>query len=268
MNQPGAIGGPGENDSMTGVEDVMGGHRDDVIVGDAVHNLISGDPQPPIVNVPPDPPLPPGPPGGHFGDDHITTRDEGPDTVDCTSGTADVHVADRLDASINCETVDRPPEPPPPPPAVAPSRGSNEKVVISGPSSAGRVRVGRNGVLRLAGNVITCPRAGGPCAVTTVVRARIKTSVAWASASAKRKGRMQTLRLGSSAYRIKEPASAAGGGFNRGAVRARLSRRALRLLERRKAIRSTVRVTVTWERTTTTRRISVILKPPAGPRRR
>jgi hypothetical protein len=103
--------------------------------------------------------------------------------------------------------------------------------------------------------------------VTTVVSARLRTSVAWASASAKR-ARMRTLRLGSSAYRIKVPTVATGSGFNRGAVRARLSRRALRLLERRKAIRSTVRVSVTWERTTTTRRIGVILKPPASARHR
>ena len=94
MTQPNTLGAPGENDTIIGVEDVMGGHADDVIVGDASQNLISGDPQPPVVNVAPDPPPPPGPPGGRFGNDHITTRDAGRDTVDCTGGTGDVHIAD------------------------------------------------------------------------------------------------------------------------------------------------------------------------------
>jgi Ca2+-binding RTX toxin-like protein len=111
MNQPATLGAPGEGDTIVGVEDIMGGHAGDTIVGSSVENLIAGDPLPPVVNVPPDPPLPPGPPGGHFGNDHITTRDASRDVIDCTEGTQDTLVADRSDAHINCEIVDVPAPP-------------------------------------------------------------------------------------------------------------------------------------------------------------
>lgn len=111
MGAPTTLGAPGESDTITGVEDMMGGHGSDTISGDAGVNLIYGDPV--LVDGPaaPGPPPPPAPPGGYFGNDTINTRDSVADTVDCSGGTADSLVADRLDAHLNCETVDVPPPP-------------------------------------------------------------------------------------------------------------------------------------------------------------
>jgi hypothetical protein len=254
MTQPTAIGAPGEGDTIVGVEDVMGGHADDVIVGDAVQNLISGDPQPPIINVPPDPPLPPGPPGGHFGNDHITTRDTGPDTIDCTEGSADVSIADALDAVINCENLQRPAKP-----GEAAAQSPNlapAAVKISGKRSAGRVRVGRDGSLRLSKHVIACP-VGAACAVQTAVTARMTGATARKARLITKKARSRqrrTYRLGSAKYTIK-----AGGAA---AARSRLTKKGIRGLTRLKRTRVTVTVGVTRDAKTTRKKIDVTLLAP------
>jgi hypothetical protein len=257
MTQPNTLGAPGENDTIIGVEDIMGGHNGDVIIGDAVHNLISGDPQPFVFNVPPDPPAYP-PAGAHAGDDHITTRDAGPDTVDCTEGTADVHVADGLDASINCENravpacsdgkdndgdgksdaadpgcesaTDESESPDPPPPA-----GNAPKPRITGPSKAGKVTVKKDGSLTLAKNIVICPKGNASCKVTNAVAAG-KT------------------KLGSRSYTLK-----AG---KKGAASSKLTKKRLSQLKKRKSMKSTVTIKAALGAQTVTKKVSVTLKAP------
>jgi Ca2+-binding RTX toxin-like protein len=254
MTQPNTLGAPGEGDTIIGVEDVMGGHSDDVIIGDALQNLISGDPQPPIVNVPPDPPLPPGPPGGHFGNDHITTRDTGPDTIDCTEGAGDVSVADALDAVINCENLQRPETPKPT--ATQSPNSAPAKIKISGQRSAGRVRVARDGSFALRRHVITCP-SGAACAVTTSADARLSGAVARRArltTNATRSKKSRTYKLGSAKYTIKAGRKAA--------ARSRLTKKGLRGLTRLKTIKTTVTVRVVRAAKTTTKQVTVTLLAP------
>ncbi len=256
MTQPNALGAPGEGDTMAGVEDVMGGHADDVIIGDAVQNLISGDPQPPIINVPPDPPLPPGPPGGHFGNDHITTRDSGPDTVDCTEGGADVSVADALDAIINCENLQRPA----PAPAAPPASTASGKVTISGKRSARSLRVSRDGSFRLTKHVIACP-AGAACAVRTSVNARMSGATARKARLTNRKTTSKakrTYNLGGAKYTIKAGTKAT--------ARAKLTKKGLRALTRLKKASVTVTVRVTRDAKATTKPVLVTLLAPKATR--
>jgi hypothetical protein len=138
----------------------------------------------------------------------------------------------------------------------------DEKAKIGGPNSAGRITVSKDGSFKLPRNIITCPESGGACAVKTSASARIRTS-AKASASAKKKKKLttKTVSLGGGTYTIKRKTAQAAT-VNRGAVRGKLTKKGLRLLKQRKAIRSTVNVRVVWEGVTTTRKISVIFKAP------
>jgi hypothetical protein len=243
----------------------MGGNRDDVIVGDAIHNLISGDPAAFVFNVPPDPPAYPAPPGGHAGNDNINTRGDGPDTVDCTGGTADVHVADAADASINCENQQRPPQcsdgidndsdgkaDHPADPGCESAADATEspdpggpgaKPTISGPANGGRINVKKDGSFALGRNVITCPAGSAACKVTNAVSAA--------------KGKT---KYGSRSYTLKAGA--------KGAARSKLTKKRLSTLRKRKTLRARVAVKVVMAGTTTSRTIRVTLKPPKRARKR
>jgi Ca2+-binding RTX toxin-like protein len=256
MTQPTTLGAPGEGDTILGVEDVMSGHSDDVIIGDAVQNLISGDPQPYVVNVPPDPPEYPAP-HSHSGNDHITTRDAGPDTVDCTAGSADVHITDAVDATINCETVDRGGGSGGGTPSSSQPAARRGNATISGKSSAGSVRVSKDGSFRLAKHVVACSAGDGSCSVRTSVTARLSGPVARKArlSTDKRASKARrTYALGGTRYTIK-----AG---RRGTARAKLTTKGLRALRRLRSIGSTVEIRVARGKVTKKRKVSVLLKAP------
>jgi Ca2+-binding RTX toxin-like protein len=238
MTQPTTLGAPGENDTIVGIEDIMGGHRGDTIIGDAANNLIAGDPLPPVFNIPPDPPAYPFPPGGHAGDDHITTRDASYDVVDCTEGSADVHIKDNSDATINCESVNPGIVDTPPPPQL------QAKATISGGSSAGSIRVAKDGSFRLPKHVITCPKGDAACKVTN--------SIADAKAS--------KTKLGSRSYTLKAGA--------KGAARSKLTKKRLSRLKKRKSWKAAVTIKAVVKGQTTTKKVKVTLKAPKRPKSR
>jgi Ca2+-binding RTX toxin-like protein len=261
MSAPTTLGAPGENDTVVGIEDLMGGHRGDTIIGDAAPNLIAGDPLPPIFNIPPDPPAYPGAPGGHAGDDTINTRDSSPDVVDCTEGTADIHIADALDASINCENVpvlpqcsdkkdndndgkvDHPADPGCDGPNDETESGeviTTRAVTVSGAASAGSVRVAKSGSFTLKKHVITCPAPKGAtaCKITNAV----------AAATGKKE------KLGGRSYTLKAAA--------KGAANAKLTKKYLSRLKRRKSLKAVFTIKGVVDGKATTKKVKVTLKAP------
>jgi hypothetical protein len=251
LGAPDRFGAPGEADIVVGIEDVSGGHAADVIVGDALHNLLVGDP-PPAIAVPPNPPLPAEPSGARSGDDHITTRDGGPDTVDCAGGSGDVHVADLSDASYNCEQLDRPPSRVGRPTdgagfaSAARRRASPRPAIIERRKkrrSRGEraVTVRPDGTLRLAAVVIVCPAGSGACAVRTTVREQ------------RLPGR-DAVTLGGASYLVRPGTKARAHG--------KLTARGLRLLSRRRSIAATMDITAVRGSARTQRSVRVRLLRP------
>jgi Ca2+-binding RTX toxin-like protein len=268
MGAGNTLGAPGENDTLVGIEDIMGGHRGDTIIGDAGPNLIAGDPLPPLFNIPPDPPAYPAAPGGHAGDDNIDTRDASRDIVDCTEGTADVHLSDALDASINCENIpplpqcsdkkdndndgkiDHPADPGCESPTDDTESGdtvvTDRRVKISGKASAGSIRVGKTGSFTLKKHVITCPAPKGAsaCKITNAVAATT-------GKKAKLGGRSYTLKAGT-----------------KGAANAKLTKKHLAQLKKRKSLKSVLTIKGVVGGKTTIKKVKVTLKAPKKPRKK
>jgi hypothetical protein len=254
-------GAAGENDTVTGVENLTGGHGADTITASVLPSVIESDPTAPEAPHAGEPVLPFPPPGGYYGNDTIHVRNGAADTVDCGGDAADPDsdtvIGDRTPAdtiAANCEVVDLPPPPPPPPPAASTGGGAGgntgnsagsgaggsspvtgtaaAQVKISGGRSAGRVRVKANGSFTLSKIVITCPSGGKNCSVRTVVGAG-------------------SARLASSSYTLKSA--------RKGAARGKLSKKGLKRLRQRRSIKTSVTVRVVRNGKTTTKKVTVTL---------
>jgi Ca2+-binding RTX toxin-like protein len=94
-------GAPGENDTLTGIEDLAGTAKDDTLVGDAGPNVIQGlDGNDAITG---------GPGGdilyGNAGNDSINAVDGGVDRVGCGGDAADSASADDVDTVSGCASL-------------------------------------------------------------------------------------------------------------------------------------------------------------------
>lgn len=120
----GAVSGEdGEGDTVTGVEAVLTGAGDDLIVGtDAEEELRSAAGKDRIT--------------ARGGADAIDVRDGYPDTVDCGAG-ADTVVADQLDVLTGCETVSVEQVAPAEPPVAGPSAAIPGPPAAPAPAPAG-----------------------------------------------------------------------------------------------------------------------------------
>ncbi|MEA2183039.1 MAG: hypothetical protein QOF69_2224 [Solirubrobacteraceae bacterium] len=102
-------GEPTEKDNVHGdVEDITGGKGNDLLVGNELANVLSGDVDP-TIGVDGNDTIDGGGGAdslfGNGGDDLLKARDGVPDTVDCGLGT-DKAIVDTIDTVRNCETVD------------------------------------------------------------------------------------------------------------------------------------------------------------------
>ena len=92
-------GEAGEGDNLYDVDDVTGGAGADTLIGSALPNVLTGGPGRDVLT-------------GLDGDDRLEARDEGEDDLTCGNG-ADTVFGDWYDiVGVECESVDRGPQPP------------------------------------------------------------------------------------------------------------------------------------------------------------
>ncbi|HEY7620764.1 MAG TPA: calcium-binding protein [Solirubrobacteraceae bacterium] len=94
-------GAPGENDTLTGIEDVAGTGRNDALVGDAGPNVLQGFEGDDSIT---------GGPGGDIlyggeGNDSLNAVDQGSDRVECGGQAADAASADTVDQVSGCASL-------------------------------------------------------------------------------------------------------------------------------------------------------------------
>lgn len=118
--------------------------------------------------------------------------------------------------------------------------------------SGGTVTVAKDGTATLK-KTVGCLGAGPDCAVTTEASAKI------AAASAAKKKKAKTVKLGKSTFKVKSDTTAK--------VKVKLTRKGLKLLKRLKRIKATLKITVKRGNKTGTKTIKVTFKAPKKKRK-
>jgi hypothetical protein len=126
---------------------------------------------------------------------------------------------------------------------------------LSGSNSAGTVTVNADGTLTLKKPKVDCTGAGPNCAVTDVLSAQL----AGASSAAKKK-KAKTVKLGGRKFTVK-----AG---KKGAIKVKLTKKALKLLKRRHKIKAKLKVTVKRGTVVTKKTLKVTLKAPKAKKKK